>query len=113
MSWLAMDPVAREATFSVSSGAAYTMGPGETIQAVLDNAVALGGLVTAVAAYVETRRTRRAVPPADGSRQSEALEVRLECGGVTEFVRGDDPAKVARVVEALRRGWERAGEDAS
>ncbi|WP_254716795.1 hypothetical protein [Actinomadura sp. WMMB 499] len=113
MAWLAMDPVAREVTFSVAPGAAHEMGAGEIIQAVFDNVIALGGLVTGVAAYVETRRARRAAPPAASPRPSEALEVRLECGGATEVVRGNDPAEIARIVEALRRAAEQTREDGS
>ena len=109
MPWLAKDPVARNATFSAEPGAPDEMGLAETIQAVLGSATDLGSLVMAVAAYVESRRTARAVAPT--AESSQPVVVRLEHGGVTAVVRSDDPEEIAQVIETLRRARQDGNED--
>ncbi|GAB3651812.1 hypothetical protein GCM10027589_08860 [Actinocorallia lasiicapitis] len=87
--WLAADPVAREVELS-GVGVPGQMGA-ELIQAVIANAIALPGLVVAVAGYVDNRRRQGAGP------------VTVEFGRGEEFVKltGSSPADIQALLAAL------------
>lgn len=101
--WLRRDPVAKAATFSPVARPGE-MGAGEIIQTVLEDAFALGGLVVAIAAWRDARRSPRqaegpvvwvvkdgikvAVPTSDPELLDRALRVLLEQDGSSE---GPDP----------------------
>lgn len=91
MSWLRNDPVARSATFSPAHDSQDEMGVSDVIQAIVENAIALGELTVAVAAWRDARRGRADPPP----------QVRLERGEVSVIITSGDSTEVARVVRAL------------
>ncbi|ARF53871.1 effector-associated constant component EACC1 [Streptomyces gilvosporeus] len=92
--WLGRDPeVVRHAQVSLVPRQAQPGDMGdafEVINAVVANAIALGGLVVACATW---RGSRSAAPP-----------VRIERDGVTITVEDGSPESVHRIVAALARG---------
>ncbi|WP_436760271.1 effector-associated constant component EACC1 [Streptosporangium sp. V21-05] len=90
--WLANDPVAKSAEFS-PVGDPEEMGAGEVIQATVESATALGGLVVAIAAWRDSRRN---------SAFSRQPRVRIEKNGVSVTVDGD-PEEIERIIRALTR----------
>jgi hypothetical protein len=95
MRWLHADPVCKHAELSTMAGEPGQMGAGEIIQAVMDDSIALGGLLVAVGTWWEARRRRPGTPP---------VQVVIERGGVSMTVTGAAPADIQRIVQSLTRG---------
>lgn len=92
MHWLHADPVSKQAELSTVAGDSGQMGTGEIVQAVMENSIALGGLVVAVSTWWDARRRRPGSPP---------VQVVIERDGISTTVTGADPAHIQRIVEAL------------
>ncbi|MGW7097680.1 effector-associated constant component EACC1 [Streptomyces sp. NPDC054874] len=101
--WLKRDPAGAHATFSTPPAEAEDsdMGAAEIIQAVVDNSTALGGLVIATAAWLDSRRATRAAQ-ANAPTQPQA-QVTIECDGAVVTVLNGDPAEIQRIIAVLSR----------
>ncbi|MFE7929972.1 hypothetical protein ACFU6S_14780 [Streptomyces sp. NPDC057456] len=95
--WLRRDPVAAHAKLSAApvSTADDGMGAAEIVQAVVDNATAIGGLVIATAAWWDTRRTARS----SGTHP----DVKIACNGTVVTISSSDSAKVQEIIDTLTR----------
>ncbi|MEU4611654.1 effector-associated constant component EACC1 [Streptomyces umbrinus] len=95
--WLKSDPVAAHAKLSAAPAASDDdgMGAAEVVQAVVDNATAIGGLVMSTVAWWDARRNARSSGAQSG--------VRIECNGAVVTINTSDPAKVQEVIDTLKR----------
>jgi hypothetical protein len=93
MSWLRDDPVAGFATFSPAHVSQEELGAGDVIEAIIENTVALGELIVAVAAWRDARHGRAGSLP----------QVSLERGEATMTVTSGDSTEVVRIVRALEQ----------
>ncbi|MFJ6831868.1 hypothetical protein [Streptomyces sp. NPDC091209] len=95
--WLKSDPVAAHAKLSAAPAASDDdgMGAAEIVQAVVDNATAIGGLVISTAAWWDAKRTARS----SGTHS----DVRIECNGAVVTINSTDSAKVQQIIDTLMR----------
>lgn len=105
--WLKSDPVAAHAKLSAAPAASADdgMGAAEIVQAVVDNATAIGGLIISTAAWWDARRTARS----SGAHS----DVRIECNGAVVTMNTSDPAKVQEIIDALKRTGHLHGGDST
>ncbi|MGW1764658.1 effector-associated constant component EACC1 [Streptomyces sp. NPDC002073] len=102
--WLKADPVSAHTELSLPAAESEqeSMGAAETVQAIVDSATGLTSLVIAVAAWRDARRH-------DPARNPPPV-VHIQHGAASVQISADDPAAVARVVEALT-AVDRSGTD--
>ncbi|MFE7760925.1 hypothetical protein [Streptomyces sp. NPDC057438] len=92
LSWLLKDPDGAKTQPSLTGGSPDQMGTGETVLAVVNTAIALGGFVITAATWLDARKERRA---------ERRRRLRIEREGTRRVVTLED-ADPERIEEALR-----------